>query len=340
MDDELNDFTSQLNASDGQEAPKVQAQPQGPPPGMQMPKTPPTPQQLQQILARMTPEQRAQLQKVQQAQAEAAIKKMQERELHLDDLKGKVDVKWFGHAGFKVSFLDEEKIHRNIYMDIWIDAADCPPEEKKQPPNDADLVLVTHGQADASMHAPTLIQAGKREERKIVCSSEVGIYYEMFRKIPNTFFAKMQPGGTKDFGFCKITMVRAEHPSTCAGPNGAPIAGGIGVGYVITIPCHDVRIYHAGDTNLFSDMKLIDELYKPDYAMLPIGDVLGMGPREAAYAVKHFLKNVKTVIPMHFGSIPTLTGTPEEFEKQCKEMGVEGVEIVHPSKFAGGAAII
>ena len=55
----------------------------------------------------------------------------------------------------------------------------------------------------------------------------------------------------------------------------------------MTIPNHNLRIYHAGDTNIFSDMKLIDELYKPDIALLPIGDCLGMGPREAAYCVKN-----------------------------------------------------
>jgi len=72
-------------------------------------------------------------------------KKMDERPLELDTLKGSVDLKWFGHAGFKISFLDEKEIHRNIYVDVWIDNKDCPEEEKKQCPNDADLALVTHG---------------------------------------------------------------------------------------------------------------------------------------------------------------------------------------------------
>ena len=88
----------------------------------------------------------------------------------------------------------------------------------------------------------------------------------------------------------------------------------------MTIPHHDVRFYHAGDTNIFSDMKLIDELYKPDIAMIPVGDCLGMGPREAAYAAKNFFPTVHTFIPMHFNSFPVLTGTPEAFEEKCKEM--------------------
>lgn len=61
-------------------------------------------------------------------------------------------------------------------------------------------------------------------------------------------------------------------------------------------------------------MKLINDLYKPTVSFLPIGDCLGMGPREAAYALKNFLTSTKTVIPMHFGTFPVLTGTPEEFE--------------------------
>ena len=87
-------------------------------------------------------------------------------------------------------------------------------------------------------------------------------------------------------------------------------------------------------------MKLIDELYKPDIALLPIGDCLGMGPREAAYCVKNFLPTPHTIIPMHFNSFPVLTGTPEDFESQCNEQGVEGKKIIHPKNFFGGAALL
>ena len=63
-----------------------------------------------------------------------------------------------------------------------------------------------------------LLMAGKKDERKLVCNSEVGVYYMLFKKIPQEFLKKMQPGGTVDFDFCKITMVHAEHPNTCVGP--------------------------------------------------------------------------------------------------------------------------
>ena len=153
-------------------------------------------------------------------QAKEMKEKMDARPLELEKLKGKVDIKWFGHAGFKIQFKDAEDVHRNVYIDVWIDNKNCPEEEKKEVPNDVDLALVTHGQLDASMHTPFLIMAGKREKRKIVCTSEVGTYFELFRRIPPTFFEKMQKGGTKDFGWCKVTMVAADHPSTCVGPQG------------------------------------------------------------------------------------------------------------------------
>ena len=114
------------------------------------------------------------------------------------------------------------------------------------------------------------------------------------------------------------------------------ITGGAACGFVVTIPNHNLRIYHAGDTNIFSDMKLIDELYQPDIALLPIGDCLGMGPREAAYCVKNFLPTPHTIIPMHFNSFPVLTGTPDDFEKECEKIGVTNKKIIHPNKFVGG----
>ena len=97
--------------------------------------------------------------------------------------------------------------------------------------------------------------------------------------------------------------------------------GGMANGFIITIPNHDIRIYHAGDTNIFSDMKLINDLYKPNIAILPVGDVFGMGPREAAYAAKHFLQGVKKFVPMDFATFREgalnlgCTGTVEDFDE-------------------------
>lgn len=292
---ELDEFTAQLNAGNEEEEKAEEAAAQ------------PTPQE------QVNPQIAAQMAAMKAAQE--LQKQMEARPLTYDDLKGKVDIKWFGHAGFKIHFMDQDNEHRNIYIDIWIDNKDCPEEEKAECPNDCDLVLVTHGQLDHSMHAPFLIMAGKKEKKQIVCTSEVGGFYELFRRIPAGLITKMQKGGTKDFGFCKVSMVHADHPSTCVGPQGVQITGGDAVGFIVEIPHHNITFYHAGDTNVFGDMKLIDELYKPEYVFLPIGDCLGMGPREAAYACKNFLSHAKKVIPMHFDTFPVLTGNPEKLEE-------------------------
>jgi hypothetical protein len=137
-------------------------------------------------------------------------KEMMERPLKEEDLKGKVDLKWMGHAGFKIHFLDAENVHRNIYIDIWADNKDCAPEDKKDCPNDADLCLITAGETMTSFHAPFMIATGKKDNRKIVCTSETGLFISSIRPIAPTFFGKMQPGGTKDFGYAKISMVHGE----------------------------------------------------------------------------------------------------------------------------------
>ena len=90
-------------------------------------------------------------------------KEMMERPLSEEDLKGKVDLKWLGHAGFKVHFLDAEGIHRNIYIDVWADNEDCAKKDKDECPNDADLCLVTSGDTTVSFHAPFMIATGKKE---------------------------------------------------------------------------------------------------------------------------------------------------------------------------------
>ncbi len=119
----------------------------------------------------------------------------------------------------------------------------------------------------------------------------------------------MNKGGTQDVvGGVTATMTHAIH--SCGIQDGDQIIyGGEAAGYVLHLP--DRRsVYFSGDTNVFSDMQLIEKLYRPDLAFLPIGDFYTMGPREAALACR--LLNAKKVIPMHFGTFPALTGKPED----------------------------
>ena len=131
--------------------------------------------------------------------------------------------------------------------------------------------------------------------------------------------APMNKGGSQTVGDIRVTMVHADH-SCGIEDEGQIIYGGEACGYVIQFE-NNFKIYHTGDTNVFGDMSIIHELYAPDLAMIPIGDLFTMGPKEASYACK--LLKPKAVIPMHFGTFPALTGTPNDLSKLVSEMGVE-----------------
>jgi L-ascorbate metabolism protein UlaG (beta-lactamase superfamily) len=108
------------------------------------------------------------------------------------------------------------------------------------------------------------------------------------------------------------------------------VHAGNALGFVITIPNHNFAIYFAGRTGIFKDMTIIDDLYRPDVAILPIGGLVTMGPREAAHSVKNFLPTPKVIIPMMFGTFDNLPGTFEEFEKQWRQYDIKDKELVHP----------
>jgi L-ascorbate metabolism protein UlaG (beta-lactamase superfamily) len=118
----------------------------------------------------------------------------------------------------------------------------------------------------------------------------------------------MNLGGTVQLGDVAATMVEAKHSSGAQDEHGTHYVG-VAAGYVLAIADGPV-LYHAGDTAVFGDMKLIGELYHPLVAMLPIGGHFTMGPKEAALTVR--LLGAKTVLPLHFGTFPILKGTPNE----------------------------
>jgi L-ascorbate metabolism protein UlaG (beta-lactamase superfamily) len=126
-------------------------------------------------------------------------------------------------------------------------------------------------------------------------------------------------GGTVDLGFAKLTMTHALHSSSIKDGDNL-LYGGEAAGYVLTLP-DGHRAYFAGDTALFGDMALIGELYRPELAFLPIGDHFTMDPHQAAHAAR--LLKVKRVIPMHYGTFPVLTGTPEALSEKLAKDGIE-----------------
>jgi L-ascorbate metabolism protein UlaG (beta-lactamase superfamily) len=128
----------------------------------------------------------------------------------------------------------------------------------------------------------------------------------------------MNKGGTIAVKGLRITMTDARHSSS-VDDNGIVYLGEPG-GFIVKLE-NGQTIYFAGDTSLFGDMKMIGELYKPDIAFLPIGDRFTMGPDTAAIAAKWL--GVKQVVPMHHGTFPLLTGTPDQLEQHLAGSGIE-----------------
>jgi L-ascorbate metabolism protein UlaG (beta-lactamase superfamily) len=134
----------------------------------------------------------------------------------------------------------------------------------------------------------------------------------------------MNLGGTYKFKDVAVTMVEAKHSSSIQDGDGMLYAG-VAAGFVITIDNGPV-LYHAGDTSLFSDMQLIKDLHAPEIGFLPIGDHYTMGPRAAAIAASYL--GLSAVVPIHYGTFPQLTGTPEELDKHLHQYRIETLELV------------
>jgi len=178
------------------------------------------------------------------------------------------------------------------------------------------LLLLTHGHFD---HVYDALEIARATKPKIVTNFEIGAWLGS-KGIDGDSIIGANQGGTVDVDGIKITLVHAEH--TCGISDGDQIVyGGDACGMVIEFE-NGFTIYCAGDTDVFGDMALIAELSKFDVAVLPIGDFYTMGPHRAAKAVS--LLGVKTVVPMHFGTFPALTGRP----KALQEVVGPGVEVL------------
>jgi L-ascorbate metabolism protein UlaG (beta-lactamase superfamily) len=214
-----------------------------------------------------------------------------------------VEITWLGHGCFQFR-LDSGEV---IVMDPWVDGNPSFPKGHKF--DRIDTILVTHGHFD---HIHDAVPLAKKFKPKVIAIFETCAWLTS-KGVENC--SGMNKGGTQEAGPLKVTMTHAVH--SCGIQDGDQIIyGGEAAGYVLHL-ADGRRIYFSGDTNVFSDMQLIEKLYQPDLSFLPIGDFYTMGPREAALACR--LLKAKKVIPMHFGTFPALTGRPEELVKLLKD---------------------
>lgn len=223
-----------------------------------------------------------------------------------------IEITYLGHSTFKI----KSPGGKVLILDPWIMGNPACPDEMKKV-EEVDIMAVTHAHFD---HIGDAVAIGREHQPKVVGIYETCVWLNS-KGIEN--IAPMNKGGTQEVEGIKFTMVHADHSCGIQEEDGSIIYGGEAVGYVVEFE-NGFRVYHAGDTAVFSDMKLIAEIYKPELAMIPIGDLFTMSPAEAAYACR-FLQ-AKHVIPMHYATFPLLTGTPAQLKELTQ--GIEGLEII------------
>ncbi|CAI8009703.1 UPF0173 metal-dependent hydrolase Acid345_3437 [Geodia barretti] len=216
-------------------------------------------------------------------------------------LNNGIRLTWLGHSTFKI-----EADRQTLLIDPWVTNNPVCPDALKTF-DTLDVILITHGHAD---HISDAVPLAKEHTPTVVSIVEIAGWLGK-QGVENTI--GMNKGGTVTVGDVKATMVSANHSSSFTEENGT------------TVYLDGYKIYHAGDTNVFGDMRIIGEIYQPDLALLPIGDHFTMGPREAAYAAQ--LLNVPAILPIHYGTFPLLTGTPEELRKLTASQNVEVISL-------------
>jgi L-ascorbate metabolism protein UlaG (beta-lactamase superfamily) len=212
-----------------------------------------------------------------------------------------VSITYYGHSAFRLS---GDGV--TVVIDPWLSnpLRKTPLDQVGQ----VDLILVSHGHAD---HVGETVPLAKQTGATVVTIHELS-FILADQGAPKTI--GMNKGGTVSVAGCKITMTQAVHSSTM-NVEGKMVPAGEPGGFVVQFP-KGFTVYHAGDTAVFRDMELIRELYHPELALLPIGSHYVMSPAEAAMACKFITP--KWVIPMHYGTFPLLTGTPEELIELLK----------------------
>jgi L-ascorbate metabolism protein UlaG (beta-lactamase superfamily) len=226
---------------------------------------------------------------------------------------------WYGQSAFKIV----TPAGHVLLIDPWITNPKNPNgKEELEKLKQVDLILLTHGHSD---HVGNTVEIGKKTGAKLVAGLDLATAVTMVLGYPAEQ-AEMDTtplfGGETPLlsGEVTVTLVPAFHGSGISKDDQSlPVYAGDPSGMIIALR-DGITFYHTGDTDLFSDIALVSRYNKIDCMLVCIGDHFTMGPKRAADAVK--LVGPATVIPMHYGTFPVLTGTPEAFERELQARDV------------------
>lgn len=228
-------------------------------------------------------------------------------------------ITWLGHASVLVTTTTGTR----VVFDPWLENPKSPTDVAGLGP--VDVIAVTHGHGD---HTGSVVALARATGATVVCVHELSVYFDT-QGVEN--LVGMNKGGTVRVKDVSLTMVHADHSCGVSGGEGQPdVYGGSAAGFVLSVP-EGGPLYVSGDTNVFSDMAIIRDLYHPHTAMMPIDGHYNMGPFEAAYALN--LLGVRRFIPYHWGTFPLLKGTPGEMVALLEGSTV-ALEAIEPGESA------
>ena len=214
---------------------------------------------------------------------------------------------WHGHSAFTV-----EAGGAKILIDPFLSGNPGAKENVDAIADGVTHVLLTHGHND---HVGDALAILKRTDAMLVANFEICMYL-VGQGASDKKINPGNTGGTVDCGSFTTTFVQALHSSSFGGEGGSNTYLGNPLGLVLHFP-EDKTLYHMGDTDIFSDMALINELHEPKIGLVPIGDRFTMGGAVAALACQRFFQ-FETVIPCHYGSFPIIDQTPDKFVEGMK----------------------